>query len=110
MNDPEASGREGGSNSLWRVIEDFESGALSPEAERELFQILEESPQARSLYLAHFELSALLQMKAETKKEPAKKAAPKKEATAEDKPVAKKAAPKKAAATKKSADKPADKK
>ncbi|BCX46730.1 hypothetical protein HAHE_06380 [Haloferula helveola] len=57
------------SNSLWRVIGDFENGALSPEEEAELFGILEESPQARSLYLSYFELSALLQIKAETKKE-----------------------------------------
>lgn len=69
MSEWEIDGREVTSNSLWRVIEDFENGALAPGAREELFQILEESPRARSIYLAYFELSALLQIKAETKRE-----------------------------------------
>lgn len=62
-------GPELSSSSLWQVIGDFENGALSPPAREELFHILEESPKARSIYLAHCELSALLQITAESKKE-----------------------------------------
>lgn len=69
MKEWEIEGREVTSNSLWRIIEDFENGVLSPAARDDLFQVLEESPRARSIYLSYFELSALLQIKAETKKE-----------------------------------------
>lgn len=69
MSEWEIDGREVSSNSLWRVIEDFENGALSPEGREELLHILEESHRARAIYLEYFELSALLQIKAATQAE-----------------------------------------
>jgi ferric-dicitrate binding protein FerR (iron transport regulator) len=69
MSEWKIDGREVSSTSLWRVIEDFENGALSPDAQEELLQILEESQRARAIYLKHFELTALLQIKAATQAE-----------------------------------------
>ena len=69
MSEWEIDGQEVSPDLLWQLIEDFESDDLSPTTRRELFHILEESPKARSLYLSHCELSALLQITAETKKE-----------------------------------------
>jgi hypothetical protein len=69
MSDWEIDGREVSSNSLWRVIEDFENGALSPTGREELLQVLEDSRRARAIYLEYFELSALLQIKAATQDE-----------------------------------------
>jgi len=69
MSEWKIDGREVSPTSLWRVIEDFENGALSLEGQEELLRILEESHQARAIYLKHFELTALLQIKAATQAE-----------------------------------------
>ena len=67
MSEWEIDGREVTSNSLWRVIEDFENGVLSESGREEFLHVLEDSRRARAVYLEYCELSALLQMKAEGK-------------------------------------------
>jgi len=63
------NGRQISSEKLSWMIEDFENGFLPAEERAGLLLLLQESYDARAIYLEYCELSALLQIKAETDRE-----------------------------------------
>ncbi|MBT8043519.1 MAG: LamG domain-containing protein [Verrucomicrobiae bacterium] len=58
------NGRQISSDQLWQMMEDFENDSLSAEDHTGLLHLLQESRDARTIYLRYHELSALLQIKA----------------------------------------------